>query len=77
MAVHYDFRWRKQEHIRQSARSFGRERSLFSSMMPWTPPTDNMEGLVSYYDPKRISRVRSRLKGTDKRRYLQEILIAS
>lgn len=73
MAIRYDFNWDKHAHVRKSARSFGRERSLYFDMLPWTPPVANMEGKVSYYDPRRIARVRKRLKGTDKKRYLREI----
>jgi hypothetical protein len=72
--VSYNFRWRKHDHIRRSARSLGSKHALFFSMRPWTPPVKNMEGLVSYYDPKRIAAVRKKLKGTDKRRYLRAIL---
>ena len=74
MPAKYDFRWDKQEHIRQCARALGEEHSLFFTQKPWVPAIDNMEGAVSYYDPVRIDRVRRRLKGLDKKRYLKEIL---
>lgn len=74
MALQYDFRWNKQAHIRGSARWLGRDRSLFFPMEPWTPPTINMEGKISYYDPARIARARKRLRGVDKKRYLRGIL---
>ncbi|MBM3290477.1 MAG: transglutaminase domain-containing protein, partial [Candidatus Hydrogenedentes bacterium] len=74
MPVQYDFRWNKHDHVRLSARSLGTGRSLFFEMRPWTLATVNMEGAVSYYDPARIARVRKRLKGTDKKRYLRAIV---
>lgn len=74
MGVHYDFRWDKHGHIRKRARSLGEEASLFFSMEPWTPPIANMVGKVSYYSPRRIAEMRKRLKGCDKRRYVQDIL---
>ena len=49
-------------------------RSLFFSMLPWTPPTKNMEGKVSYYSPERIDEVRKRLRGVDRKPYLRRIL---
>lgn len=73
MAVRHNFRWNKHDHIRRSARSFGRDRSLYFDQLPWTPPVANMEGRVSYYDPRRIAKVRRRLKGVDKKRYLRDI----
>lgn len=74
MAVRYNFRWNKHDHVRRSCRSFGLDRSLYFWMLPWTPPADNTKGKMSYYDPARIARVRRRLEGTDKRRYLAAIL---
>ena len=74
MAVQYDFDWDKHAHVRKSARSLGINRSLYFSQLPWTPPTGNMEGKVSYYDPARIAAVRERLKGVDKQRYLKDIV---
>jgi len=76
MATTYDFRWNKQEHIRQCARALGDDRSLFFAQKPWTPPIENLVGTVSYYEPVRIDRVRRRLEGVDKKRYLKEILDA-
>ncbi|HOX37647.1 MAG TPA: hypothetical protein PL033_06625 [Candidatus Brocadiia bacterium] len=70
----YDFGWNKRDHVRLSARSFGRDRSLYFDMLPWTPPTANMEGLVSYYDPARIAAARKRLAGVDRKMYFQGIL---
>ena len=70
MAIQYDFGWNKQEHIRLSARSLGPGVSSYFSMDPWTPATVNLQGRVTYYDPARIARMRKRLRGVDKRRYL-------
>ncbi len=70
----YNFRWNKNAHVRRSARSLGAGHSLFFVSQPWTPPIRDMEGVVSYYDPKRIAAVRKRLKGTNKRRYLKDIV---
>ncbi|MBI5092628.1 MAG: fibronectin type III domain-containing protein [Candidatus Hydrogenedentes bacterium] len=74
MEHNYDFGWSKHEHIRRSARSLGAAHSLYFSMTPWTPPTVDMEGLVSYYDPGRIAAMRKRLRGVDKKRYLRTII---
>ena len=74
MTARYSLRWCKHDHIRKSARSLGRDNSLYFSCLPWTPPTADMAGSVSYYDPKRIERTRRRLKGVDKKRYLRDIL---
>lgn len=70
----YDFRWSKGRHVRLSARSLDERHSLFFDCAPWTPPVDNMQGLVSYYEPERIARVRKRLAGTDRRAYLVDIV---
>ncbi|MBI4557411.1 MAG: transglutaminase domain-containing protein [Candidatus Hydrogenedentes bacterium] len=74
MAVGYNFHWRKHDHVRMSARSLGRDISLFSVQRPWTPPTVNVEGKVTYYDPGRIAAVRKRLKGVKKEAYLAGVL---
>jgi len=74
MTVRYNFRWNKHAHVRTSSRSFGDERSLYFDMRPWTPPVVNMQGRVSYYDAGRIAKVRKRLKGVDRKRYLHDIL---
>jgi len=74
MPASYDWSFDKLAHIRNSARSFGPDRSLYFDMNPWTPPTKNLEGKVSYYDPQRIAAVRKRLRGVDKHKYLRQIL---
>lgn len=74
MARYYDFKWNRKEHIRSRTRLIGQDRSLFFDMLPYTPPIVNMNGTVSYYDPNRIARVRRRLKGVDRNRYLAHIL---
>ncbi|NUM56586.1 MAG: transglutaminase domain-containing protein [Candidatus Hydrogenedentes bacterium] len=74
MPVRYNFRWNKHDHVRLSARSLGLDRSVYFDMMPWTPPTTNMEGTVSYYDQERIACVRKRLRDTDKKKYLCDIV---
>lgn len=74
MPIHYNHRWNKHRHIRLSARSLGVQRSLYFDMRPWTPPTTNMQGVVCYYDPERIARVRMRLKGVNKKQYLRGIV---
>lgn len=74
MPVRYNHRWNKHNHIRLSARSLGQERSLYFDMLPWTPPITNMEGFVEYYDPKRIGQARKRLKDTERKRYLRDIV---
>ena len=74
MAVRYNFRWNKHEHIRASARSMDTGQSVFFVSNPWTPAIENMEGRVSYYDPARIAAVRKRLKGVNKKHYLKHIV---
>jgi transglutaminase superfamily protein len=74
MPVRYNFRWNKHDHVRRSARSLGEDVSLFFAQEPWTPAIDNMEGRVTYFDPARVAAVRKRLKGVNKKRYLQDIL---
>ena len=70
----YDFRWNKHDHVRNSARSLGADRSLFFEQEPWTPAVTNMEGVVSYYDPARIRAMRKRLAGVDRKHYLGGIV---
>ncbi|MCC6487235.1 MAG: hypothetical protein IT364_07020 [Candidatus Hydrogenedentes bacterium] len=72
MPVRYDMRWNKHEHIRRSSRSLGPGHSLYFDMDPWTPATRNMEGEVSYYDPRRVAKLRRRLKGVNKQQYLRD-----
>lgn len=74
MTVRYDFQWDKARHIRLSARSLGRDASLFFYSKPWTLPIANLEGRHSYYPPERIDAVRKKLEGVDKRRYLEAIV---
>lgn len=74
MAVHYDWNWDKHEHIRKSSRSLGLPQSDYFVMDPWTPAIRNLRGPVSYYDAKRIARVRKRLLGIDKKQYLGGIV---
>jgi hypothetical protein len=74
MKLSYNFTFDKHTHIRLNARSFGRDRSLFFDMAPWTPPTKNMKGSVAYYDQKKIVEVRKRLRNADKKRYIKVLL---
>ncbi len=74
MTAKYDFRWDKHAHIRMSSRSLGKRHSLYFAQLPWTPPTTNMEGLVSYFPPERVAAARKRLKRVNKKRYLRDIL---
>jgi hypothetical protein len=74
MKVRYNFKWDKTSHIKKQAGSLGRDIALFFPMLPWTPPINNLEGRVTYYDPARIARMRKRLAGTSKKQYLRDIL---
>jgi hypothetical protein len=74
MTIRYNFRWNRERHIHRQIESMGRSLSLYFPMLPWTPPIQNQEGRVSYYPPARIARMRKRLKGTSKRRYLRGVL---
>jgi Transglutaminase-like superfamily len=74
MTVRYNFRWNKHNHVRLSTRALDTDTSLYFSSEPWSPASDNMEGRVSYYNPKRIAAVRKRLKGVNKKQYLRDIV---
>ena len=72
--ITYDFTWNRRSHIRKAARSYGKDRSLYLPMEPYTPPIQGTPGQVSYYDQDRLAAVRTKLEGVDRDRYLADIL---
>jgi len=70
----YDWEFDKHSHVRNSTRSVDMSQSLYFDMRPWTPPTKNMIGAVSYYDTSRLLATRKRIRGIDRKTYLRDIV---